>query len=69
MKTVSYTIPAINCMHCVHTIKMEVGELAGVKSVEADATSKKTTVVFDNPATEEQIVALLKEINYAPQLA
>jgi copper chaperone len=69
MNTVTYTIPAISCNHCVHTIKMEVSELSGVKSVDADATSKKATVVFDHPATEEQIVALLKEIHYAPQQA
>ncbi len=66
MKTVTYTIPNISCKHCVHTIKTEVGDLAGVKSVEADESSKKTTISFDAPATEEQIVALLAEINYPP---
>jgi copper chaperone CopZ len=66
MKSVTYTIPNISCMHCVHTIKTEVGELEGVQSVEANPQTKQTTVVFDNPATEEKIVELLKEINYAP---
>ena len=66
MKTVTYTIPNISCMHCVHTIKTEVGDLQGVKSVDADAQTKQTTITFDPPATEEQIVELLKEINYAP---
>ena len=68
MKTVTYSIPNISCMHCVHTIKTEVGELAGVKSVDANAESKQAVVVFENPATEEQIVSLLKEINYPPAL-
>ena len=31
MTTVTYSIPNISCMHCVHTIKTEVSELAGVK--------------------------------------
>lgn len=66
MNTVTYTVPNISCSHCVHTIKTEVGELTGVKSVEADLESKKVTVGFDNPANEEKIVALLKEINYPP---
>ena len=66
MKTVTYTIPNISCMHCVHTIKTEVSDLQGVKSVDADAQTKQTTITFDPPATEEQIVELLKEINYAP---
>jgi copper chaperone CopZ len=68
MKTVTYTIPNISCMHCVHTIKTEVGDLAGVKSVDANAQTKQTTIIFDTPATEEEIIALLKEINYAPAI-
>jgi copper chaperone CopZ len=51
-------------MHCVHTIKTEVGELAGVKSVEADPNTKRATIVFDAPATESAIKNLLAEINY-----
>ncbi len=69
MKTVTYTIPNISCSHCVHTIKTEVGDLAGVKSVDANEKTKVTTITFDSPATEEQIVELLKEINYAPQMS
>lgn len=64
MKTVTYSIPGIHCMHCVHTIKSEISEIAGVKSVEADALKKQATIIFDAPATEEQIMALLAEINY-----
>jgi copper chaperone CopZ len=64
MTTVTYSIPNISCMHCVHTIKTEVSEMAGVKSVEADPNSKQATIVFDAPATEEGIKKLLAEINY-----
>jgi len=51
-------------MHCVHTIQTEVAELAGVKSVKADAATKKVEIVFDVPASEEKIKALMAEINY-----
>ena len=64
MSTVTYSIPNISCMHCVHTIKSEVGEIPGVKTVEADAASKKATITFEPPATEDKIKALLAEINY-----
>lgn len=67
MTTVTYHIPAIHCGHCVHTVKMEVEELDGVESVDVDEASKKATVMFGPPATEEKIVALLKEINYPPE--
>ena len=66
MNTVTYTIPNISCMHCVHTIKSEIGELPGVKSVDANAQTKQATITFDAPATEAKIVEVLKEINYAP---
>jgi copper chaperone len=64
MKTVTYSVPAINCMHCVHTIQTEVADVKGVQSVKADATTKKVEIVFDAPASEETIKALLAEINY-----
>jgi copper chaperone len=64
MNTVTYNIPAINCGHCVHTIKTELSDLDGVKSVEGSPETKKITVEFDSPATEESIKSLLKEINY-----
>jgi copper chaperone CopZ len=51
-------------MHCVHTIKTEVSDLAGVKSVEADVDTKQATIMFDSPATEELIKNLLVEIHY-----
>jgi copper chaperone CopZ len=54
-------------MHCVHTIKTELSDLAGVKNVSADATTKKVVVEFDEPANEEKIEKLLEEINYPVQ--
>ncbi len=64
MTTIKYSVPNISCMHCVHTIQTEVSDLAGVKSVKADANSKAVEIVFDAPATEDNIKQLLAEINY-----
>lgn len=64
MAEVKLNVPNINCMHCVHTIKTELAELKGVSDVEADAGTKQVKVNFTQPATVEQIKALLKEINY-----
>ncbi len=64
MSTVTYSIPNISCMHCVHTIQSEVGELNGVKSVVVNAQTKQATITFDAPATEEKIKTLLAEIDY-----
>jgi copper chaperone CopZ len=64
MTTVTYSIPNISCGHCVHTIQSEVSELKGVQSVVADRDSRKATITFENPASEEDIKKLLASINY-----
>jgi copper chaperone len=64
MTTVTYSVPAISCGHCTHTIETEVSELQGVKSVKAEIDTKKVVITFDAPASEEKIKALLAEINY-----
>ena len=64
MTTVTYSVPAIHCGHCTHTIEMEVGELQGVQAVKADQVTKKVEITFDVPASEEKIKTLLAEIDY-----
>ena len=62
----TFTVPNISCGHCTHTIEMELGDLAGVKNVNADMESRQVTVAWDTPASWEKIQALLVEINYPP---
>jgi copper chaperone CopZ len=64
MTTVKYSVPNISCGHCVHTIQTELADLAGVKTVKADAPGKFVEIVFEAPASEETIKKLLSEINY-----
>lgn len=64
MTTVTYSVPAIHCGHCTHTIELEVGELPGVQAVKADLDTKKVHITFDTPASEEKIKALLADIDY-----
>jgi hypothetical protein len=45
---------------------MELSDLSGVQSVQADAASKQVTVEWADPASWEQIEALLREIDYPP---
>jgi copper ion binding protein len=66
MESKTFTVPNISCGHCVHTVQMEVGDIDGVKSVKAEQDTKQVFVEWDEPATWDQIKALLTEINYAP---
>ena len=64
MSTVTYSIPSINCSHCVHTIASELSEMPGVKTVTGDVAAKKVTVSFEPPATTAEMEKLLAEINF-----
>mgnify|MGYP001578235836 FL=1 len=64
MTTITLKTPAISCGHCVHTIQSELAELPGIKSVQADQTTKLVTINFDSPVTKEVIEKTLAEIGY-----
>ena len=64
MTKVTLSVPNISCGHCVMSIKNELSELEGVKTVEGDPTNKSITVEFESPVTLDQIKETLKEINY-----
>ncbi len=64
MEEKTVNIPSITCGHCVMTIKREVSELEGVKSVEGEEQSKMVTIKWENPANWEKITDTLKEDGY-----
>ena len=67
MTSKTFVVPNISCGHCTHTIEMEVSDLSGVTSVKAEQESRQVTVEWQDPATWDQIEALLNEINYPPE--
>ena len=66
MDTKTFQVPNIGCDGCVKAIKGELSELDGVSKVDATVDTKTVTVEWDTPATWEQIVETLTEIEYAP---
>ena len=60
-------VPSISCGHCVKTIEREVGELAGVTSVSAEAATRNVRIEWDESRTSwEDIRKLMQDIHYAP---
>ena len=66
MESKTFTVPNIGCDGCVRTIKNELSEIAGVQAVEGAVDTKVVTVQWSAPATWQQIVSTLTEIEYAP---
>lgn len=67
METKTFKVPNIGCNGCVSTIVAELKTLNGVKQVEGSVETKQVTVTWDSPATWEQIVNALTDIEYAPE--
>ena len=64
MEKQTFIIPNISCGHCVMSIKGELNEIDGVKSVEGDPDTKSITVEWESPTSTNAIKERLKEINY-----
>jgi copper chaperone CopZ len=64
MEKQTFTIPNISCGHCVMSIKNELTEISGVRSVAGKYDEKTITVQWERPATLKKIKEILKEINY-----
>ena len=64
MTTTTFNIPSISCNHCVKTIEFELKEVPGIEEVKADAETKTAEITYTDPASENQIIKVLAEINY-----
>ncbi len=64
MEKQTLSVPKISCGHCVMSIKNELSEMEGVKSVEGSPEDKSITVEWESPASLEKIKETMKEINY-----
>lgn len=62
--TVTLSIPAISCHHCVNTIVRETQELPGVLKVTGDPKAKTATFTLENEAVLSGVKQTLVEIGY-----
>ncbi|MBW2252677.1 MAG: heavy-metal-associated domain-containing protein [Deltaproteobacteria bacterium] len=64
MEKQTFVVPNISCGHCVMSIKNELNEIDGVKSVEGDPDTKSIKVEWESPTSLDTIKQKLQEINY-----
>jgi len=64
MERTTLSIPNISCGHCVMSVKNELNEQDGIKSVEGDPENKQITIEWESPITLDKIKETLHEINY-----
>jgi copper chaperone len=60
----TFSIPNISCGHCTTAIQNELSELPGVSMIEGNIEAKTVTALWDEPASLDQILSTLRDINY-----
>ena len=60
----NFHCPVIHCNHCAMTIKLELGDLAGVNNVDVNIDEKTVLVSCTEAVDEAAIRALLDEIGF-----
>lgn len=64
MRKEIFHIDGMTCNACELRLQNAVGKLAGVQSIQADCVKNTLTVVFDAPATADQIKAVVQKTGY-----
>lgn len=60
-------IPTMSCSYCSQLIRQTLGAIEGVQHVEVHLDEKEILVRWSEPATWDEIVRMLSEIEYPPQ--
>ena len=50
-QTISLSVPGMTCASCPFVVEAAIGAVDGVKSVKADASTKRALVVYDDALT------------------
>lgn len=61
--THEYVVTGMTCQHCVASVREEVGEVAGVQTVEVDLPSGRVSVVGTD-VDDEAVAAAVAEAGY-----
>ncbi|MEJ6550142.1 cation transporter [Corynebacterium sp. USCH3] len=62
--TKNYTVDGMTCGHCKASVEEEIGEIAGVTSVEAELATGRVTVTGDD-VQDDAVAAAVTEAGYS----
>ena len=62
--TTVYEVKGMTCGHCEGAVSEEIGEIEGVTSVKAEATTGRVTVASAAPLTDDAVRAAVDEAGY-----
>lgn len=59
-----FQVSGMSCSHCEHAVTTEVGQLAGVQSVDVSAATGRLVVTSATQIDVEQVLAAVDEAGY-----
>jgi copper chaperone len=59
-----YAVTGMSCEHCERSVGAEVGAIAGVTAVQADAATGLVRVTSDAPLAADDVAAAVDEAGY-----
>ncbi|MDA2893855.1 heavy metal-associated domain-containing protein [Mycolicibacterium sp. BiH015] len=65
MDSRKYAVMGMTCRHCETSVREEVGEVAGVETVEVSAQTGELIVEASAPIDDGQILAAVDEAGYS----
>jgi copper chaperone len=60
-----FTVTGMTCEHCASSVREEIGEIAGVLSVDVVVETGQVTVHSEAPVAEADVRAAVTEAGYA----
>lgn len=63
--TTTWQVAGMTCGHCVSSVTEEIGEIAGVESVEVDLETGEVVVISAGLLDRSQVEAAVAEAGYA----
>lgn len=64
MTTTTVTVTGMTCRHCEASVREEIGEIAGVKSVDVDIATGAVTIESDTPVGRAAIKSAVEDAGY-----
>lgn len=64
MSTIEYKVTGMTCGHCESSIKEEVGQIAGIQSIDVSAKTGKLFVTSQTGLDDAAVLAAVEEAGY-----
>ncbi|MFE7843927.1 heavy-metal-associated domain-containing protein [Microbacterium sp. NPDC057407] len=63
-QTTEFQVTGMSCSHCEASVRSEVEKIAGVETIQVDATSGSLVIASSQPLSDADVLAAVDEAGY-----